>query len=189
MFGKYNLNNLTMIQNAKPSMLLRNLNNKINIAIYIQLEDKYQCIASISLEKENNNNYKNSGFSGAYYGFGELLYTMAFVELDKQNKTLIPDDRGLSEYAVKFYQKLDNSVNVISKLINGIKSYQKQINKDDLNIYNTLVQNHKDNYLSEKDINNILDQAYDLGEFMLPENNYIDRNKLFKIFSKKHLIS
>lgn len=182
MLGKYNLQNLKMLEYSSPSMYSYSNDELIHIVIYAYSLQGIQCIASISLEKQNNGFYKNSGFSGAYYGFGELLYTMAFVELEKINKYLIPDDRGLSKLASKFYTKLDNSSNISVTQFNHLKIYNKNISEEDIFIYNQLTNSHVDNNLTTQELDLILDQAYDLGEYMLPENNIIDRKQLFNDF-------
>ena len=182
MLGKYNLNNLKMIESSTPSMYTSYKNKRIQIIIYANSLKGIQCIASLSLEQQSNGFYRNSGFSGAYYGFGELLYTMAFVELDKINKSLIADDRGLSDCALHFYEKLNNSNNISVTEHNNFKSYHKHISDEDTLIYNTLINNHVNNNLTQQQVNIILEQAYYLGEYMLPENNIIDRNQLFNDF-------
>lgn len=182
MLGKYNLHNLKMIESASPSMYSYRNDNTIHIVIYAYSLQGIQCIASLYLEQQNNGYYRNTGFSGAYYGFGELLYTMAFVELEKINKSLIPDDRGLSELASKFYTKLDNSNNISVTQFDHLKIYNKNISEEDIFIYNQLTNSHVDNKLTTQELDLILEQAYDLGEYMLPENNIIDRKQLFNDF-------
>ena len=125
-FGFYSSLNIKNIKNTNPSLLqLDKVDNGFELILFNTENKQLKCFGSITLAKNNDkqNSYSVSGYSGANYGFGELLYTIALMELNKRNACLQPDERGLSEDALKLYKKMEKYSNITTVYDEGTRFF------------------------------------------------------------------
>ena len=185
--GFYSANNISAIQDTIPSLLILDKQiNRFEIILFNTENKQLNCFGSITLAQNGNdeNSYSVSGYSGANYGFGELLYTIALMELNKRNACLEPDERGLSEDALKFYKKMEQYSNVSVVYDEGTRFFKLNESINDSLLLKILKKNLNKYKLSEKDMLSLKDQSYDLGEHLLEENNIIDRKQQKEDFLK-----
>lgn len=217
MFGKNNIENLKLLKNASVGMLMIERENKsepersgFEIILYAKNKDNnLVCIGSAAFYPEvsdgeyripdsklnNEKLFMVGGYTGAYPGFGHVLYTLSMMEIQDRGGKLVPDQRGLSDDAEKLYKNMVKMPNIITSdhLKDALNSYpcpflsstfELVVDDGMLAMRKFLEKNHHNNNLSKSDIFELTEQAYDLGECMLPENNEIDRKKLMSDFKK-----
>lgn len=210
MLGKNNLKNIRILKSASPSMLIEEYTTGFSLILYVKNKEKdYTCIGTAHFDHEVTDGERRiapekldgekafsiSGYSGAYPGFGELLYMLSMMEIQQRGGRLLPDQRGVSEDAIKLYKKLFFSNNVRTFIKEKLSiyegsnnplnaTYEIEINSELKAIAKKLQGNHIANNLSKDEKIMLLDQAYDLGENLLEENKIIDRKSLMENLKK-----
>lgn len=212
-FGYYNRKNLESIEIGIPALFTASGKYKSgheyinNILYFKNHENELVVFASISLEMVSSIDseyriFKNAGYSGAYPGFGELLYLATLIELERCNGYLMPDIMGLTDSAAKMYEKLrvtdfiaTQAIDVVDNLtpqfanlayVGNIDIYKTSATTDAISLHDSLLKNNQLNQLTDDEINDLKMQAYDLGESMLAENNIVDREALMQRLKEGH---
>lgn len=124
MLGKYTLDNFKKIKAVNPSLSVNTNTDEVAISIYVGKGDEREVIAAMTVNKIGLSSkgeplYAPSKMSGAYPGFGSLLYQSMLIELGKIDVRagLISDRENVSDDAKGIYAKMLKSEFVAKRAI------------------------------------------------------------------------
>lgn len=117
MLGKKTVDNIKAVASGSPSLLIQNDNNDlITASIYIDSVDedyKHTVLGHLRAVRmdstiDDRPVYKVTGISGAYPGFGSLVYQSMLIELSKLNTgaLFISDRERVTGFATSIYDKM-----------------------------------------------------------------------------------
>ncbi|MFS1426070.1 hypothetical protein LMH73_002475 [Vibrio splendidus] len=116
MLGHKTIDNIKAISSGKPSLFVEKTEHFISVSTYIDnpnSSDKYDVIAHLCAIRmpntiENRPVYKVTGTSGAYPGFGSLVYQSLLIELSRENEKplFISDRESVTGFANGIYDKM-----------------------------------------------------------------------------------
>ncbi len=202
MLGSKSIENLQSISSLNPSLLVNHYSNNLRLCATLYIEKKsgysdFEVIGQVSVERsedkiDGKTVYFVTDTTGAYPGFGSLLYQSLMIELsDIDNGSLLISDReNVTESAVGLYRKMAASKDYDSLEVDESTSnftdaflYTKDDKNEVLNkayfwkgndldrkYHEILTKNHTKRDLSLEKMDFIVEDGFLLGEWV--ENNY-----------------
>lgn len=198
MLDPKSIENLKAISSVNPSLLVNHYSDDLRLCVTLYIDKKnqysnFETIGQVSVERSDEKiNGKSVYFvtdtTGAYPGFGSLLYQSLMIELSKieGGALLISDRENVTQSALGLYKKMESSKDfdfiVIDKSSSNYsdefmyedsdksailnKAYFWKGAELDLKYHDILISNHRKKNLTLDQMESIVEDGDLLGEWV-----------------------